>query len=816
MKKLKLLSLVLAMVMSVSVFTSCGGTSESTPDKAETYTYKTYTSVSPSNWNELTYQDNNDTQIMSYIGSPLFEFDFKFDDNGDILPGEFEVEYSFATALNDVSDQYGYPEGSAMAWEIEIRDDGKWEDGTPIVAGDFVYTAEQLLDPDFKNYRADTMYAGATIIKNARNFVYQGSESDMEDNNVVGFVSSVEDLTKDANGIYNFKGMTSKFAIGANSDWCGGDASLASYKGKGYLNDDALAQLEELMDADGYVDITDETIAILIETISTPEWNEDASNVPCYIHFFDVIYPEMTFDEVGFKAPDDTHIHLILEQSLNLLKEDGSLAYNAAYNMASLPLVKKDLYEACKQAPVEGSELWTSNYNSSLETTASWGPYKLVEFQAGKIYKMEKNEHWYGWNMEKYEGQYQTTHIECETIDEYNTAFMKFLKGDLSGIGIDVSVADEYKGSAQAYFTPDDYVGSLQLQSSKDALAGRQSEGINKTILSYTEFRKALSLAIDRDTYAKKTTTSSLKGLGIFNSMHYYDVENGGAYRNTDAAKLVLCETYGVDPADYASLDEAVAAISGYDLAQAKELVTAAYNAALEAGDISANDKVVLTYGSSVDNEVTRRYFNELSAMWTELMKGTPLEGRFELEFNASFASNWANDFRAGAYDVCQGGWTGAAWDPGYLLMAYLDPSLAYSAAWNTKSAEESMTFTLHGVNANGVPTNNAEDTFTATMPLYNWWYYLNTNWKTGNLDQNFRVELIAALEGQVLTHYFTVPVTYSFGASLISYQVDYITYEYNTFMGYGGIQYMTYNYSDSEWAAWVAENSENGEINYK
>ena len=34
-------------------------------DPAKSYTYKTYTSVSPSNWNELTYQDNNDTQIMS-------------------------------------------------------------------------------------------------------------------------------------------------------------------------------------------------------------------------------------------------------------------------------------------------------------------------------------------------------------------------------------------------------------------------------------------------------------------------------------------------------------------------------------------------------------------------------------------------------------------------------------------------------------------------------------------------------------------------------------------------------------------------------
>ncbi len=811
MKKLKLLSLVLAMVMVLSfALTACGGSSEP-ENKEPTYTYKTYTSVSPSNWNELTYEDNNDTQIMSYISSPFFEFDFKFDDNGEILPGEFEVEYSFAKSLKDVSDRFGHEANSGMAWEIEIRDDGKWDDGTPIVAGDFVYTMEQQLDPKFMNYRADSFYVGATVIKNAQNYIFQGQTVELEDNNVVGYVESVEDLTKDNNGVYNYKGFEAKFAVGAASDWCGGK-TLLYYAS--YLNQDALAELKELVDEDGYVDITDESIAILTETISTAEWGEDASNVPCYIHFFDVVYPEMDFDQVGISAPDDTHIVLELMQSLHLLKEDGSLAYTAAYNMASLPLVHKAKYEANKVAPVEGSTLWTSKYNSSLATTASWGPYKLTEFQAGKIYKLEKNEHWYGWNMDKYDGQYQTTHIVCETINEYNTAWMKFLKGDLNGIGIDVSIADEYKGSAQAYFTPDDYVGSLQLQSSAEALKSRESEGVNKTILTYADFRKALSLGIDRDTYAKKTTTSSLKGLGIFNSMHYYDVENGGAYRNTDAAKLTLCKAYGVNPEDYASLDEAVAAISGYDLVQARALVTSAYNAALEAGDIKANDKVVLTYGSSIDNEITRRYYNELSAMWTELMKGTPLEGRFELEFNASFGDNWATDFRAGGYDVCQGGWTGAAWDPGYFLLAYLSPSYMYSAAWDTSA--ETMEFTIRGVNESGIPTNNPEDSFTGTFSLIQWYNLLNQNWKTGALDQEFRVELIAALECEILTHYYSVPVTYSFAASLISYQVDYITYEYNTFMGYGGIQYMTYNYDDAEWAEWVKKNAVNGEINYK
>ena len=58
------------------------------------------------------------------------------------------------------------------------------------------------------------------------------------------------------------------------------------------------------------------------------------------------------------------------------------------------------------------------------------------------------------------------------------------------------------------------------------------------------------------------------------------------------------------------------------------------------------------------------------------------------------------------------------------------------------------------------------------------------------------------------------MPLFYSFGASLLSYKVDYITYEYNTFMGYGGLKYMSYNIDDAEWAAEVAKVG--GELDYK
>ena len=523
------------------------------------------------------------------------------------------------------------------------------------------------------------------------------------------------------------------------------------------------------------------------------------------LHFFitNYTYPEMTFDKVGIFATSDYELVIVLEKSLDLLKEDGSLSYKAAYNMSSLPLVHKATYEANKQAPASGSDLWTSTYNSSVETTMSWGPYKLESFQAGKQYTLVKNDNWYGYALEENAGLYQTDKIVCDTIEEWNSAWVKFLAGEIDGIGIDVSVADDYKGSDRAYFTPDDFVASLQLQSSEEQLAARETEGVNKTLLADVRFRKALSLSINRADFATKTTTSSLQGFGLYNSMHYYDVANGKAYRESDAAKKVLCNVYNVNYNDYATLDDAVDAITGYDLDAARALVTEAYNDALAAGKISATDKVVLTMGTGTINETVQRRFDYITTAWKELVVGTPLEGRLETEVK-DFGSAWANDFRAGKYDVCMGGWTGAAWDPGYFLLAYLSPDYMYSAAWDTSSVQ--MTFTMMGEEY--------------TMSLMDWYDCLNGasgaahDWSDAALAQEDRLPLIAALEEQVLSVYYTVPLYNNFSASMLSYKVDYVTYTYNTFMGYGGLKYMTYNFSDAEWAVEVA--AANGEIDYK
>ena len=807
-------------ILSTVVLAACNGSN----NKAKTYTFHEYLTVSPSNWNELTYQDNNDTEIMSFISGSFFSYNFKFDDNGNVLDGEFAVEYDGAKGLEDVTadyagnEKYSVPAAATAgyAYKIVLRDDLKWDDGTPIKAADFVYTMKEQENPLFKNYRADSFYNSSTVIHNAENYVKQGSTGKFASRSVFGGEYPTDGSIDDKLFFDAFFGdepegdecsyIFSWFRSVNGSDY---DEGLKKY-GVPYIiylyggtDDTTFATTAgAALDGKTFAEIKADATLKSYWDIIIGWWQTDPGEE---LDFFlsDYTYPEVNFDDVGiFVGEKDVDLIIVLDKPLYLLKDDGTLSYKAAYNMSSLPVVKQDLYEANKVAPQVDGGLWTSRYNSSVETSASWGPYKLTSFQAGKQFVLERNPNWYGYNMDNYKGQYQTDKIVCDIIAEYETAFQMFEKGDIDSIGLDASKAPDYKNSERAVFTASDFVGSLQLQSLASSLAERSHTSdhptYNKMLLTYVDFRKAISLAINRADYTNKCTTASLAGFGIFNSMHYYDVENGGVYRNTDFAKEVICEIYGVNVSDYASLDEAYKAVTGYNLDLARELLTKAYNEAIANGDMVAGEDVVFVVGASELTISVQRQFDYLNEAFKELAKGTPLEGHLWLELDTSFGSKWATDFRAGAYDICTGGWTGAAWDPGYFLLAYLSPDYMYSKGWETD--KQMLTFNPYG-------DGNAEHEY--TMSLIEWYNCLNGisenpnfpyDWSEGAVENDFRLGIIAQLEKAILGAYYTVPLQYSFSASLLSYKVEYKTRNYNTFMGYGGIRYMTYNYDDAAW----------------
>ncbi len=802
MKKVLTGSLV---VGSAVAMTACSGDSVAYPDG---YTYNTYTMVSPSNWNELTYQDNNDTQIMNYIGSSFFNYDFLFDENGEIVSNDFDIKYEAATDLKDVTStyktQWNLSHDNHRAYEITLRDDLTWDDGTAIDAHDFIYSMEQQLDPEFLHYRADSYYTGTSAIVGAGTYAKGGL---IEYAFLDTFVEA--DLVKDSNGIYKFTdGKDAKIALEQKLAINGNKYTLEFLAGYFLSSEDYaefVSPIWDLADPRGYVNVTDESIelmedavACIVETAGTSayvgEWSDTLVKE-------DITNEKVSFeDTVGLFATSDYKLVIIFANQLDLLDSEGNLTYKAAYNMSSLPLVKEDLYESCKKDPVTGSTIKTTNYNSSKATTASWGPYSLDSFQSGKQYVLERNNNWFGYDLEENEGLYQTDRIVCETVKDWNTAWLLFQAGKVDSIGIDVSISAEYKTSERAMFTPSSFIQSIQIQSNESAIKKYSSEtaNVSTVILLEEEFREAISLSIDRQDYTAKNTTSSKAGFGLFNTVHYIDVANGVTYRSTDAAKRALLETYSVDESDFDNLDDAVASITGYNVTLAKELFQTAYDNAIATGLMSSTDTVPLRIVTGGITESTTRQAVYLEAALQEATKGTGLEGKITVTESDS-GSAWADDFRDGAGELTLGGWSGAAWDPGYFLLAYIDEDYMYSTGWDT--ANHMMTFTMPSGSYAGAG-------ITHTMSMLDWYDCLNGastatyNWNASSVDQSVRVELIAEMEKEILAQYYTVPLLNSFSATLLSYKVEYITYEYNTFMGYGGIKYMTYNFNNGDWAS--------------
>lgn len=846
MKRLAAAAVSVCMLGTVGFVAACGPTGS-----GDDATYRTYTAVMPSNWCELSYSDNNDTQIMNYLVSSFYEYDYAFDEslggkfkedgsiNTDaIVSGGFTVNYSAATKIEDVTDDmatdWGYTsdqiETGGYAWKITLREDLKWDDGTPIDASDFVYTMQQQLDPLFQNMRASTFYNDIMII-NARNYLYNGTT---RWSNADGPYTEYDPETLDSQIVFNIANPTE------NAE--NYDGAISSFRTLfGFPDSYTASDVAEYMtgygfDADAILALQGHTMAeIKADPTMKATWDsligwwQTEPNEELDFFIVEYTYPELDFSEVGIFAPSQYEIVVCLESPIQCLKEDGSLSYQAAYYFQSLPLVKEDLYEACKRAPQTGSTLWTSTYGTSVETTASWGPYKLTEFQGGKSYTLERNENWFGYNLEENANQYNVDKIECEQIADINTQWMQFLSGEIDDIALDVDHKNDYRNSIYTVYTPGTGTFSLNLYGDLDVL---KASGGNNGILAISDFRKAISLSIDRDDYNAATTTAHQSCYGLIGPAYYYDVENaatlddGGIYRNTVYAKEGLLRAYGFTENEdgswtdsgtgrtYDDLDAAYEVLNGYNPTLAKELVNAAYEELTSDAEYYGYDSsknITFIYGTASDNANSRRDYEYIKNVIETMVEGTPLEGKIDVTFDASFGSAWANDFKSGAYQIASGtGFTGGAFDPAGMLQCYVDPDagLMYSVWWDTKS--DTMTFTMPEGNYDGAGE-------TLTMSVYNWYCCLNGiasangqpyeyNWGAGFVDESVRLELTAAIEEKVIEQYYSIPCTSQYSATVQGAKFSYISDEYNTFMGFGGMRYMIVNYNDSEWDSFVSQ----------
>lgn len=818
------------------------------------YSYNTSLSVFPTNWNPHIYQTDTDSIVQSYTASGFYTFDYNSTKDGYVVVPDMATGEPIDVSADYVGSQWGIAEGeTARAWEIPLRKDIKWENGEAITAQSFVNSLQLLLQPNAYNYRANTVYQGNFVITNAKNYMYGGTHAYL-DNMISGdedYVAMSEFTYNAETGVAEAKGNDYAVKFGSTTTWDPSN-SLTTYYNSGYNlyfydklvvvgegkdatwkpADDAKDMYVEMMKnegKDGEIVLTKEYIEFLQDLVArfhgylTVEEYAVAAGDYAYIEWQELAfvgkdYDAVDFNTVGIKALDNGNLLLILEKPLS--------GFYLKYSLSSTWLVNEKLYKSCEKWT---NGAYSNSYGTSASTYMSYGPYKLTSFQMDKTIAFEKNSNWYGYNDEANKNLYQTTNINITYISGEDTRRNAFLKGEIDEYGLTATDMEKYATSSSIYYTAGESTFFMALNPNPTAYAGS-----TKAILNILEFRQALSFATDRAQFALATSPTNSAAYGIFSSLIISDPETGTAYRTTEEAKDVLIEFWGLsddigEGKKYATKDDAIASITGYDLAQAKEKFNIAYDKAVEQGIMTANDKIEIIIGTP--NATASFYnngYNFFVNAFTEAVKGTKLEGKLTFKLDSTLGNDFAKALQNNQVDMLFGvGWTGSALDPYYLLSAYTDPSMQYDSAWDTKSAMVDITF-------EGLTDRTDLNGKTVRMSLYDWTMKViigeactgtivnadgtdgeKVSIEAGTTAENaLRLKILAACEGALLLQYDMIPLIDDNSASLKGYKINYYTEDYVYGVGRGGVKYMTYNFDDAEWADYVDDNG--GTLNYE
>lgn len=789
------------------------------------YTYNDYTSTFGTSWNPHTYQTANDSTVLDYTTVGFYTFDYNETKDGFVVVPEMAAAMPLDVTTNYVGEEWDITEeDTSRAWLIELRDDLAWEDGTPITAYDFVASADRLLDPAAINYRADQLYSGDLVLVNAKARFYSGRTATVPSETAFDYTEEALDKLVFTIGpadvecfVRTWAGFPASYDVAKTVEWL-----LANY-GKYFADKEGNIALtpEKAVAMEG------KTIAeIMADPELAPAWISAAqfgmalAGTPVVWCTSTITNPEVSFDQVGIKALSDTELVIILESPLDGFYLNYSLTGNFG-------LVKTDIYDACETVDENG--LYSNTYGTSKETYMGFGPYKLESFQLDKQLVFVKNDNWYGHSDPARAGQYQTTKVVIDKIDNSDTAFEAFLQGKIDGIGLDADHIADYTSSERIYYTDGASTWFIAVNPNEAAFAEWEASnpGKDKSILGMKEFRMALSFSLDRQQFINTLDPMGSIGLALFNNMICSDPENGIMYRTEEAAKDTILAFWGVSQDDigegklYPTKDEAISSITGYNLEGAKELFNQAYDAVVEAGLYNGTDTIEICIGTP--NATSKFYTNGYDFLvnnYTEAVKGTKLEGKLTFTNNNTLGNGFADALRANTVDMLFGvGWSGSALNPYGLIGAYTQPDYQYDPSWDTSKAM--MEFTVNGVvyKASVLDWTSAVEGDTITIINVETGATLeyacgSAEVKADPAKQTERLLLLAAIENAVLSNYDMIPTHNQASASLLGYKVNYGTEEYVYGVGRGGIQYMTYNYTDTEWAAFVAE--QGGVLNYK
>ncbi|HPJ03727.1 MAG TPA: ABC transporter substrate-binding protein, partial [Candidatus Limiplasma sp.] len=742
-------------------------------------------------WNPHTWENADDRYILDYNTTALYEFKLNSTKDG------YSVVPEMASAMpEDVTAEYvgsyGIEEGeSAKAWRIALNPDATWENGEKITADDYIYSMQQLLNSKMLNRRADSFYDGDFSIVNAKNYLYAGqiAYAALGDASASALLEAGDNVYLD---MWNFWGLEG--CVDADGNECPQYVSVT---------DDTMYRdvaIEDETDGEAWV-----SSKYMYETYLA-EGAPYAAYAPDYLATASMM-EGAAWDEVGLKKIDDYTIDIILEAPV------AEASFYVPYNLSSNWLVYKPLYEECKSffdadgnavATEEEATTVTTNYCTSLENSIGYGPYKLTYYELDKQFTLSRNEAWYGYSDGKHLGQYQTDNLVYTVIAEQATELLAFLAGELDEVGLVSADMEKYASSQYIKYTPQTYTTKITFNTDYEKLL---AHGTNSQVVVIDEFREAFAFCLDREEFATAYTAAHSAGYGMLNYLYTYNPFTGAIYRDSDAAKDALVTLYGLtygEGGDYATLDEAYDAMTGYDMAKAQELMAVAYDKAVAAGIYDGTSDIEIEFRVYASDTIYVQMFTYFDTQIKEAIKGSGFEGKLSLKMTVD--PDYYETMYSGGADMIFTTWGGAGDSPFTMLgQVYTDAS---DGSGNQMEIGYDTTLIDLTITVDGTEI---------TDTLRHWTMWANNAeveildaafGKFADLSYETRCAFYAKMELCYLSYFTTTPLYYRNVASMDSQKISYPVDSYIRLVLFGGIPYVTYNYDDAAWADYIANNT--------
>lgn len=775
-------------------------------DMSLNQTYNDAFTTASTLWNVHRYQTDDDSYVLDYINCGLYDFFFTGDKKGyEVWPvmaaaypedvtEEVKKDSYWSTVIpSDATDSYAY--------KIRLNTNAKWSNGKVINADTYVESFKLLMDPDLKNYRANDQMSGNLVIYGCEDYYYSKDEvlyktlSDLGYESIDAAVEAGESLYIDCWSFYNAEGYVDK-------------------------NGKVVPQ---------WISITDETVYDCEAGWADEEQSDAFSGKDIY-EVYHKMYDYLTVDDMA--APrensnmgwsfDHVGIFKTGEYDFTIVLKKPLKGFYLLYSLASNWIVDVEDYKASiHQDPVTGEYL--NDYNTSLETSHGYGPYKLTAIDSTTMV-FERDTNWWGYQDCRFDALYHTSKIYARQMTDAKARKESFLNGDLAAYGLQTEDYEQYGNSQFLYKSPGTTLFFLVISANKSALEDAQHDkaNVNKTILLRDDFREALSLTFDKASFVANVSPARSPAYSVIGAYDIWNPTTGEKYRDTEIAKKALAEYYGfsarketvngveivyysVDGSDVKyTLDQAVASITGYNPELAKSKYLAAYEAELAAGLIDADDVIEIEYSISQSSAFMTKTINALNDSINAILKGTVLENRVKIVESTPLSDEWSTALKSGKTQCCLCGWKGGALDPFNSLLYYLEPGHDPYAGGYWKTEQIDATISL--------PVGEGGAMVDITMKLDDWAKCLtgdpmdvggvSYNFGYQQCDDTIRLTIMAELEKVILKSFYYIPMMQDGGASLLSQKVSFVLGrdEYNAVMGRGGLTYMTYNYTDEEW----------------